>query len=271
MDLELSFFGDHVCWKYAPRTRKGILPFDSAHSKVVKRGIASSCLGASLRKSCLHSAQGSFEGQIERLQRAGFPLRALVEVAESLIKKIKGNRKSNSDRPTTRPVVIPYMHNVTHNLKKVAQRYNVPVAFSAPNKMARLCRQINSPQPSSDPCTTKHRNKYVECATGVVYEIPMTCGMTYVGQTGRCVNDRTREHAASTRTTPSGHLAIHCNRCSCTPAFNDTKILARYKDKVSRELHEAYAIRTRDKNCISDTSVSLSTNEFEFLKRGLSR
>ena len=97
----------------------------------------------------------------------------------------------------------------------------------------------------------------------------MTCGLSYVGQTGRCVNDRVREHAASTRTTPSGHLAVHCSRCSCVPSFDNTKILAKYKNKVSRELHEAFEIRSRGEKCISDTSLALSKDEFEYLKRGL--
>lgn len=133
-------------------------------------------------------------------------------------------QKSNGDRPTSWPVVISYIHDVTRNLWKVGQRNNVPVVFSAPNKMTRLCRQINFPQPSSDRCSTKHRNKYVKFATGVVYDIPTTCGMTYGGETGRCLNDRTCEHAASTRMTPSGDLAIPCNKCSCIQAFNYTNI-----------------------------------------------
>ena len=167
--------------------------------------------------------------------------------------------------------MIPYMHSVAHNLKKVAQRYNVPIVFSGPKKLGRLCSKINNPRPIADPCNTKHRNKYVECMTGVLYGIPMSCGSSYVGQSGRCVNDRAREHAASTRTTPSGHLAVHCSRCSCAPSFHNTKILAKYKSKVMREIREAFEIRSRGSDCISETSLALSTDEYEFLKRGLGK
>ncbi|XP_042150105.1 uncharacterized protein LOC121838103 [Ixodes scapularis] len=46
--------------------------------------------------------------------------------------------------------------------------------------------------------TARHRNREVKYREGVVYGIPLTCGFTYVGQTGRCVNDRLLEHKRTT-------------------------------------------------------------------------
>ena len=135
--------------------------------------------------------------------------------------------------------------------------------------MVRLCHKINSPDQQTDLCSKKHRTKFAECASGVVYEIPLSCGAVYIGQTGRCVNDRAREHAAATRASPSGHLAIHCNRCPCTPVLHDIKILARYRDRTSREVHEAYAIRDKGAECISEASLALSKSEFEYLSEAL--
>lgn len=41
IDLELTFTPDrHVCWKYLPRSKKALLPYSTAHSKLLKRGIA---------------------------------------------------------------------------------------------------------------------------------------------------------------------------------------------------------------------------------------
>lgn len=111
----------------------------------------------------------------------------------------------------------------------------------------------------------------MEYTTGIVYEIPLTCGSSHVGQSGKCVNDHAREHAASTKTTPSGHLAVHCSRCPCAPLFHNTKILDKYKSKVSREICEAFEIERRGSDYISEASSSLSTDEYEFLKRGLGK
>lgn len=267
LDLKLRFLESHICWAYEPRSKKRILPYESAHSKLVKRGIASTCLEMALKRSCEHSVQDSFNLQISRLQKAGFPQGCLTEVAEGLLKKFKGATNRAREKPKTRQVIIPYLHAMSHNLKKVAQRFRVPVVFSAPEKMARLCRRINNPQTDMEQCGTKHKTKYAECAVGVVYEIPLSCGSVYIDQTGRCVNDRAREHASAMRASPSGNLAVHCSRCPCSPVLHDVKVLAKYKDKICREVHEAFEIRAKGDECVSEPSLALSGKEFDFIKR----
>uniref|UniRef100_A0A6B0UH80 Putative tick transposon n=1 Tax=Ixodes ricinus TaxID=34613 RepID=A0A6B0UH80_IXORI len=82
---------------------------------------------------------------------------------------------------------------------------------------------------------------------------------------------REREHAAATKATLSGHLTTHCSGNACASSFGDTWFLARYLDRVSRELREAFEIQAKDKKCISDTSLSLSWNEYSFLLGELNR
>ncbi|KAG0417456.1 hypothetical protein HPB47_005608 [Ixodes persulcatus] len=235
--------------KYRPRSKKTVLPFNSAHSKLVKRGIASSLLKASFAKSCQHAVKSSFCHQVERLKSSGYPDRFLQEVAETLVSKMKKKQEEAQEpRRRVRPAVIPYIHKVSHNLKKVAAHFDLPVVFSAPEKLSSLCQRINNKQ------------------DGVVYEIPMTCGKGYVGQTGRCVNERAREHALSVKNSPSGNLAIHCDRCPCAPELEKTKILGKLRSKISRELFESFNIRMQgDDKCISAPSVHLTDKEFEFL------
>ncbi|CAN8016836.1 unnamed protein product, partial [Ixodes persulcatus] len=48
------------------------------------------------------------------------------------------------------------------------------------------------------------------------YSIPLSCGGCYVEQTGRCLNDRLREHKLSLTSTVGGHLSVHCKTCTCT-------------------------------------------------------
>lgn len=99
LDLNLTFLPDHVCWIYKPRVRKGLLPYESAHSKTVKRAVAMACLQGALVNSCHHRVRESFVAQVSRLLTAGFPLMVLIAVAESLLKKIKCNRTCEADAP----------------------------------------------------------------------------------------------------------------------------------------------------------------------------
>ncbi|XP_075741574.1 uncharacterized protein LOC142791224 [Rhipicephalus microplus] len=63
LDLRLKFAKEHICFKYNPRSKKGLLPFDSAHSKLIKRGIVLSAFAEALDKSCPHLISESFEDQ----------------------------------------------------------------------------------------------------------------------------------------------------------------------------------------------------------------
>lgn len=69
LDLRLELSKGKVCWAYEPRGDKAPLPFESAHSKLVKRAIANLCLTNALKKSCIHAMEQSFRRQVDRLTR----------------------------------------------------------------------------------------------------------------------------------------------------------------------------------------------------------
>ena len=115
-------------------------------------------------------------------------------------------------------------------------------------------------------CDKQHKNKFVPCVVGVVYSIPLTCKKVYIGQTGRCINDRLREHACSTRASPSGNLAVHCDRCGCTPVLEDTTVLGRHRHQRTREITEAFHISRYKDNCVSAPSIALYDCELAFLR-----
>lgn len=43
-----------------------------------------------------------------------------------------------------RPLVLPYTHKIAHNLEKVTKRHDVPVVFSAPNRLSKLRAHVSS-------------------------------------------------------------------------------------------------------------------------------
>lgn len=50
LDLKLEIGPEHSCWLYSPRAQTGPLTCDSAHSTILKRAFALSCLGAWVKK-----------------------------------------------------------------------------------------------------------------------------------------------------------------------------------------------------------------------------
>lgn len=102
----------------------------------------------------------------------------------------------------------------------------------------------------------------------VVYSFPMSCGKIYVGQTGRCVNDRLGEHALNLKKLDDkyAHLVAHVSSCTgCVARFEGTRILGKSKDKTARISLEAYHIKKLGSTCISTPSLSLFDAEFHLL------
>ncbi|XP_064470369.1 uncharacterized protein LOC135385124 [Ornithodoros turicata] len=145
LDLSLSAQRELLCWCYAPRSRKALLPYDSAHSKIVKRGIVKSCLGAALQKSCCHKVVEAYNRQCERIREAGYPQCVLRSVCVTLLREWKGSPGEMQDEEGRRGryMVMSYIHVVSHNLKKLGDRYGVRVLFSAPFKLKSLSAKVN--------------------------------------------------------------------------------------------------------------------------------
>lgn len=266
LDVRLHLDRQHVCWTYAPRSKKALLPHSSAHSKLVKRAVATSALKNSLSRSCEHTVEISFHTQIQRLRSAGYPEQLLHSVANRIMGDLRNTatKKVPQDEHKKR-AVIPYVHGVSHNLKKIVGRSGVDLLFSAPNKLGGLCKRVNQEEARKH-CTKSHATPFVQCEEGVVYEIPLSCKKSYIGQTGRCLNDRLREHANSLKTGTGSMLVQHVKTCnSCVPDFEACRVLKRYRGQRTREICEAFLIHSRGSSCVSTPSVALLDKELAYL------
>ncbi|KAK3730434.1 hypothetical protein QZH41_003002 [Actinostola sp. cb2023] len=86
--------------------------------------------------------------------------------------------------------------------------------------------------------------------TGVVYQIPCgDCEAVYIGETGRSLGTRKKEHMASVRLakTQASALAEHATKEGHDIAWDDTKIIATESSWVRRKWTEAWKI-TKNKN-----------------------
>lgn len=277
LDLSITCTRDHICWTYDPRGKKSVLPFNSAHSKLVKRSIINLCLTNALQKSCPHTMERSFYQQTARLKESGYPEQIIISVAERIYREVKskskGSMKASAESQQKRNlVVVPYLHSISHNLKRIGKKVKLRVLFSAPEKLSKLCKLTQTCGTPRVQCSKKHRSPFVPCTKGVVYQIPLSCGKVYIGQSGRCLNDRLREHNNNydnlrKRNIREGNLAVHCSECNkCIPRFQDTTILGRSSDQTTREIIEAKAIQQKGDMCVSAVSLVLLDKELGFLQ-----
>lgn len=72
-------------------------------------------------------------------------------------------------------------------------RRNVPIVLFGRRILSKLCARIPGDAKMSAACRKTHTGHYVDCAVSVVYEMPLDCGKSYIGQTGQCVSDQACE------------------------------------------------------------------------------
>lgn len=128
-----------------------------------------------------------------------------------------------------------------------------------------LWRRVTN-QPKGKQCDKNHRTRYAGCNSEVICSIPLSHGKVYIGQTGRCINDRAGEHATSLKTTPSGHLPIHCHDCTCTARIDEINIIRRKHNHLAREIIEALAIDKKGETCASTATITLTDKEKDVLR-----
>lgn len=210
----------------------------------------------------------SFHKQVNRLSAAGYPVPLQISVAERVLRNLNGcDEIANKSSERKKVAVLPYVHTVSHNLKKVAQKADVRVVFTAPNKLNKLCKLTKPYSSVKQLCGIKHQTAYVDCVDCVVYCIPLSCGKKYVGQTGCCLNDRLRQHNNNVKNSFGSNLAIHCSKCrNCAPLLNQCHIIGRSRDQLTREIIEAQNIASLGSTCVSSPSISLSKKELAFLR-----
>lgn len=89
--------------------------------------------------------EGLRRSQIDRLEVSGYPKTLLVTVAEKWLNELKGSGKTKDRLVEKKPVVVlPYTHNISYRLKKIASKYDVRVALSTPLKLkGLLCHMVH--------------------------------------------------------------------------------------------------------------------------------
>ncbi|KAG0416205.1 hypothetical protein HPB47_006616 [Ixodes persulcatus] len=86
------------------------------------------------------------------------------------------------------------MRQKVSDQEAATRRIDTEVKFTRLFRLGAMCGLTNNAPPPKAECSKKHVAPFVPWATGRVYLVPLSCGTEYIGQTGRCVNDRLREH-----------------------------------------------------------------------------
>lgn len=77
--------------------------------------------------SCHHQMLKGVEHQISRLLAPGIPTHVIAPVKRNILQTFKGQLKGRDPDIRRKVTTLPFVHHVTHDLKKVAARHDASV------------------------------------------------------------------------------------------------------------------------------------------------
>ncbi|XP_065176010.1 uncharacterized protein LOC135805799 [Sycon ciliatum] len=247
--------------------------FNSCVPQQQKLAIASSeFLRAARLSSDPAARQRSEQKVIDTLKFNNFPDKVIATAHE------RARRPAKQKKDYRSTLKLPFKTDAIHyRVHRLLNKYNLNVQIIYKN--ARLSNSVTKSSLTGpccrkwvDPAAPRRRGRpkaacvacqssEVECTRrNVVYRLTCKCSEKYVGETGRSVATRTKEHNDNSRNKTSGkalgeHYRLH-HGGEVLPlgesAFTEVRVLATESDRARRRIREAIQIR--------DTSPSINNN-----------
>ena len=141
------------------------------------------------------------------------------------------NRSKNNQNLEAPKLFIPYEKGISEQPKRVANKYDLEVIFR--RSLSLKSKLETNPFKSDSTC-------------GVVYKITCSCCKKYVGETGRTIEKRIKEHQADVNNKRSVEkitgLSQHIRESRHRPNWKEIEIQARQNNIVRRKFKESVAI-----------------------------
>ena len=146
--------------------------------------------------------------------------------------------------PSLPPTInFPYCPGVSETLRRILAQHGIKVTFKRCGNLRDILTNLKTPMSEDE-------------LTKLVYAFAFSCGRLYIGQTGRRLLCRKKEHAGDIRhmRAKTSHSAAHVESHGCRASLDGTKILcSSINYKKNREAIEAALISSCSK-CISQPS-----------------
>ena len=212
-----------------PTNKDDFIHYFSGHSLRVKTGTV---IGFYLRAYRICSTE-HLEGELEHItnafKRLAYPESLLVKLREKAL--IISNRPSQQKEERTRTIILPSSPALRY-VERTLAKYGV----STTTPTGKTIRDLVNVPPSNR----------TSIGEGTIYQIPCaTCSSSYIGETGRGMQIRLREHKRDvTCDNTSNALVQHLRKTGHYPNWPKTRSLQMSMDRTRRRALEAAYIQT---------------------------
>ena len=164
----------------------------------------------------------------------------------SFVQKITLVRTSPSKEPVAEfksTSVLPYVQGVSEPLRRCLEQQGIRTVFKSETTLR--SHLVDTVDPANQ--------------DGVVYRIPCECGKVYIGETGRSMHERIKEHDRDIRLARSQTSAVseQAHKTCHYPLWNEVKFIDRDSHWYTRRVKEAMHIRLHPNNINRDSGIEI--------------
>jgi len=142
--------------------------------------------------------------------------------------------------------ILPYIKGITDRIDRILNKYNIQIIFKLSKKIGQISKNPKDQRPP--------------LSSAGVYIIPCSCGKVYIGETGKMVNIRMKEHQRDVRLKHITQLALskHNIETGHQILFDKTSIIATTTSYFPRKYREAIEIQKHPDNLNRDNGYNIS-------------
>ena len=152
--------------------------------------------------------------------------------------------------------VLPYIKGLSEVLRRCLQQQGTRTVFRSDTTTVQ-------PKDTVDPAKQD----------GVVYKIPCECGKVHIGETGRSMHERIKEHERDIllARTQSSVVSEHSNTTAHYPLWDEVKFIDRDPHWYTHRVKEAIHIRLHPDNINRDNGIEIPEAWIPMIKQHSSR
>ena len=156
--------------------------------------------------------------------------------------------------------MLPYVKGLSEALRRCLQQQGIWTVFRSDTT---LRSHLVRPKDTVDPAKQD----------GVVYKIPCECGKVYIGETGRSMDERIKEHDREIQLarTQSSAVSQHSNVTGHYPLWDEVKFIDQDPHWYTRRVKEAIHIRLHPDNINRDNGIEIPEAWMPTIKQHSSR
>jgi len=202
---------------------------ESHHHPAQKQSAINSLIHRAFAISDKEHLQTELNHLKQALQKNGHNKKEIYKVISKHTNKATNLNEQPSQNETSKRTfsVLPYVKGTTDRIGRILNKYNIRTIFKPPKKIGQFLRNPKDQRPP--------------LSSAGVYRIPCSCGKVYIGETGRMVNIRKKEHQRDVRLKHATQSALseHNVETGHQILFEETTTIANTTSYFPRKYREA--------------------------------